>query len=156
MVPVAAWQTKADRDPAHDLDFWVGKWSCEGELYDAAGKVTKTAGRNEITKILGDKVVRESFSMEGFNGLSVSAYDPAKKVWRQTWVDDSGSYLSFAGGYDNGLVILSMEPTKDGKVKRMVFHNIKETSFDWKWESSTDSGKTWRLLWLLHYKRDNG
>jgi hypothetical protein len=36
---------------------------------------------------------------------------------------------------------------------RMVFTNIKPDSFDWRWEASTDGGKTWQVNWPIHYKR---
>jgi hypothetical protein len=34
----------------------------------------------------------------------------------------------------------------------MVFENIADDHFDWRWESSRDDGE-WKLLWLLHYSR---
>jgi len=36
---------------------------------------------------------------------------------------------------------------------RMVYYNIKQDSFDWSWEASTNGGKTWKQNWLIHYKR---
>jgi hypothetical protein len=41
----------------------------------------------------------------------------------------------------------------DNLVKRMVFYNITKEKFDWDWESSKDSGKTWNLSWQIHYLR---
>ena len=43
----------------------------------------------------------------------------------------------------------------DGKeqIFRMVFYNIAPNNFDWRWESTTDNGATWKTNWLIHYKR---
>jgi len=35
----------------------------------------------------------------------------------------------------------------------MVYQNISRNEFDWSWEQSLDSGKTWKVLWPIHYKR---
>jgi hypothetical protein len=37
--------------------------------------------------------------------------------------------------------------------QRMVFKNIGRNEFDWSWERSLDGGKTWEVLWPIHYKR---
>jgi hypothetical protein len=39
--------------------------------------------------------------------------------------------------------------------QRMVFKNITPYEFDWSWESSKDGGKTWKVIWPIHYKRKN-
>jgi len=38
---------------------------------------------------------------------------------------------------------------------RMVYKNISKDEFDWSWESSKDDGKTWTVVWPIHYKRKN-
>ena len=35
----------------------------------------------------------------------------------------------------------------------MVFKNITHDEFDWSWEGSKDGGKTWTVVWPIHYKR---
>jgi len=44
-------------------------------------------------------------------------------------------------------------PDRPKTIGRMVFSNINPDSFDWDWQSSGDSGKTWKLAWHLHYTR---
>jgi len=140
-------------DPTHQFDFWVGSWKCEGESRPPNGKTTKTVAQNVITKEFGGHVIHEHFSMKGFNGGSLSVYNPQDKHWHQTWVDDSGGYLVFTGGFADGKMTLSMQPGHDGSVKRMVFSNIESSNFDWDWQRSTDQGKTWMTTWHLHYTR---
>jgi hypothetical protein len=37
--------------------------------------------------------------------------------------------------------------------QRMVFKNITANELDWSWERSLDGGKTWQVMWPIHYKR---
>ena len=81
--------------------------------------------------------------------------DAGSNKWKQTWVDNEGSYLDFSGEWKDGQMILSRETNRNGKAvfQRMVFKHITPTEFDWSWESSSDGGKTWQVNWPIHYKR---
>ena len=136
------------------FDFWVGEWIAEWSGEN--GKIE--TGTNTVTKILSGCAVQENFSTSDktFIGTSLSVYSPKKKIWQQTWVDNSGAYLDFTGNMDGGKMILSRKgKDKDGNeiMQRMVFYNITKESFDWNWEASTDEGKTWELKWKINYKR---
>lgn len=76
----------------NSMNFWVGKWH--------AYWADSLRGTNDITKTLGEKVVEENFiSKDGtFSGRSWSVFDSASNSWRQTWVDNTGAYLTFTGG----------------------------------------------------------
>jgi hypothetical protein len=139
-------------DSAHQMDFWVGSWKCAGETHGPNGKTTPSVAENVITKEYGGHVIHEHFKMKGFNGASMSVYNVSRKIWEQTWVDDSGSYLALSGGFADGKMSLAMAPDSAGRVKRMVFSNISHEKFDWDWQGSKD-GKTWNTLWHLHYTR---
>ena len=36
---------------------------------------------------------------------------------------------------------------------RMIWRNLTADSLDWSWESSKDGGKTWQVMWPIHYQR---
>jgi hypothetical protein len=136
------------------FDFWLGEWNLDWRNENNE----PGTGRNYVSKILGGCVIEENFSTSdnSFTGKSFSVYNPNKKCWQQTWVDNTGIYLDFTGGFADDKMILSRELiTKDGRkfIQRMVFHNIKQNEFLWNWEQSTDDGKTWNLLWMIHYTR---
>jgi len=136
------------------FDFWVGNW--HASRIDSEGKVQK--GTNIITKELGGCVIEENFATgdNTFIGRSLSMYNSVKKIWQQTWVDNAGSYLDFTGGLDGDRMILWRNAvTKSGKeiLQRMVFYDITSESFTWNWESSSDKGVTWNLLWQISYKK---
>ena len=104
-------------------------------------------------------VVQENFSGQAsghLRGTSVSIFDANAGKWKQTWVDNEGGYLNFAGELKDGQMILQREATqKDGTkfLQRMVWKNITANELDWSWEASRDGGKTWQVQWPIHYKR---
>src|SRR5438309_2139517 len=138
------------------FDFWVGEWGLTWPG-QKAGEVGH--GTNSIKRILDGCVVHESFSgLESMplRGNSVSVFDGNSGKWKQTWVDNEGGYLDFTGEFKDGQMVLAREAVRpDGsKVQqRMVFKNIGRNEFDWSWERSLDGGKTWEVLWPIHYKR---
>lgn len=148
-------QDPCKSESSREFDFWVGTWDLEWK--SAEGAVQK--GTNEITKILGGCVVRESFDGGKdmpLRGQSYSMFDSISGKWKQTWVDNQGSYLDFSGGMEDGKMVLSRTFTnRAGKemMQRMVFFNISKDSLEWNWENSGDGGKTWNLAWHIRYAR---
>lgn len=151
--PPAKPQRPCDLPEGNQLDFWVGDWELSWQ--DAKGN-TQT-GKNTITKILNQCIIEENFKGPGLEGRSWSVYHPATKTWRQTWVDNNGSYLELSGTFADGKMVLQMParkgPTGKPTLWRMVFHDIKKDSFTWDWQSSEDDGKSWKDLWVIQYKR---
>jgi hypothetical protein len=153
-------QKRCDLPEQKQFDFWVGDW----DLTTAGKKPGEVLhNSNTIKRILGGCIVQENF-VGGNNpqqapqllGMSISVFDPVSSKWKQTWVDNQGSYLDFTGEFKDGQMILSREAIRpDGTrvLQRMVWKNISATELDWSWERSHDGGKTWEVLWPIHYKR---
>lgn len=136
---------------ARQMDFWVGDWN----LTWKGG-----TGTNHVRSILGGCVIEENFTENdsagtGLVGHSYSVYNQHLGKWQQTWVDNQGTYLDFAGGKVGDTVVLSRQAERKGKrfLQRMVFSNIGRDAFDWSWDRSDDDGKTWKPLWVIHYAR---
>jgi Protein of unknown function (DUF1579) len=136
---------------AHQFDFWFGEWDCTwGEDNHAT---------NHISTILNGWVIQEQFDGQPatpLKGLSLSVYNPRVKCWQQTWVDDSGSYWAFVGGFSEGKMTLAtddLDQTGKPMKRRMIWYNIQPNDFDWSWEKSEDGGGTWLPQWQLHYHR---
>lgn len=130
------------------LDFWLGTWIA---TWEGGG------GTNAVTRELADAVVVERFeaaSPEPWSGMSVSAYEAASERWRQTWVDSNGSYWHFVGAQtDESTIFATPEPVDaDRTFKRMVFSDVADDAFHWRWESSAD-GLTWSERWAIDYRR---
>jgi hypothetical protein len=155
----AVWaQTTPCASPeSRQFDFWVGNWDLSWQ--NAAGK--EFHGKNNIVSMWGACGVEENFSgqpgPQQLLGNSVSMYSPATSTWRQTWVDNSGSYLEFEGGMEEDSMVLyghgTNPATGDEFRTRMRFFNITEDAFEWNWERSVDDGASWQLSWAIHYQR---
>ncbi len=148
-------QKPCSQPEANQFDFWVGSWNLEWQTQN--GEIQK--GTNVISKILGGCVIEENFD-GGANlplkGISHSLFDRASGKWKQTWVDNSGSYLDFTGEMKHGEMILSRtfdRPDGNTVTQRMVFFNLGSDSLEWNWENSSDGGKTWNLAWQIKYSR---
>lgn len=141
---------------ASQFDFWIGEWNLTWS--------DSLHGKNSVSKSHDGCVIEEKFTAEdgsGFTGMSVSVFDTSAQIWKQTWVDNSGSYLDFTGHLitdkSGDRMILSRSfARKDGRGEihqRMVFHDITRDSLVWDWQSSTDTGKTWTNNWTIIYRR---
>lgn len=146
-------------EQAHQFDFWLGDWDLSWPAEQSGGEAgERMAGRNSITMLFGECVLEENFTtVDGaYRGHSVSVYDERAGLWRQTWVDSAGAYLSFVGGTESGDMVLSTEPveTEEGVVvNRMVFTEVATDSLEWAWQRSTDGGETWADVWNISYCR---
>jgi hypothetical protein len=98
------------------FDFWLGDWDVrtpDGQL----------AGRNRIEREQGGCVLHERYSTErGYAGESFNIYDATRRVWHQTWVDNTGLLLLLDGGLRDGSMVLE-GPGVDGE-SRAVRHRI--------------------------------
>lgn len=139
------------------FDFWIGNWDLTWT--DAEGNIKK--GINTIERTMSDKVIQENFSTldekpeNRYIGKSWSVYNPNSKIWNQTWVDNGGGYLDFEGEIEESKKIFKRSfLAKNGNrvYQRMVFFDINEDSFSWKWESSTDQ-ENWKVNWEINYSR---
>lgn len=152
-IPAALAQSPGCASPeSKQMDFWLGDWDASWTMNGKPGH-----GRNRITKILGGCVVLEEFSAPGMplEGRSWSMYDAASGRWKQTWVDDGGSYLDFAGAEVDGRRVFARDAVRNGKAfkQRMVFTDVKPDAFKWLWQRSDDGGTTWRTTWEIDYRR---
>jgi hypothetical protein len=142
-----------DSPESHRLDFWVGDW----ELSYAGQDGKPARSRNRIAKSLDGCVVTEEFNGAPgtkLDGRSVSTYDRATRSWKQTWVDNTGSYLDFTGAMVDGDMAFVRSFTRNGKTthQRMVFRDVKPASLKWLWQTSPD-GQAWTTQWDIDYRR---
>jgi hypothetical protein len=141
-----------------ELGFWLGEWDLTWE----GGH-----GTNRISRTLRDRVILEEFEeasdsgsatdggADALHGRSWSVFDPDRRLWRQTWVDDQGSYLDLVGGRAEGCFTFERAAPERGDRarQRMVFRDVTPEAFRWTWESSPDDGATWILRWAIDYRR---
>ncbi len=143
-------------DPEYrQMDFWVGFW----DLTWTAPDGTVSSGKNSVTRLpFGDCVITERFDGGDtipLDGMSVSMFSKPQGVWRQTWVDNQGGYFALVGGpQEDGTFLLDMERLNDqGPYSRMIFEEIKEDSFTWRWQGKREATDEWADQWVINYKR---
>ncbi len=137
---------------AEAFDFWVGEW--EVSWLDPDSTLVK--GRNNVVKILDEKVIQENFvdTSRNFKGTSISVYNPQSKTWHQTWADNTGGYYTFIGEIEGDKRIFKTEEKDSrGAMYRMVFSDIEKDSFKWEWQGFRDGFEDWKTVWEIKYKR---
>jgi hypothetical protein len=131
------------------FDFWVGQWN----VYGPKGRL---AGTNNITKEYDGCVVHERYEGRGgYRGESLNTFDAGRKVWHQTWVDNSGLLLVIEGGLEEGKMVLRGQTTdKEGKVTRhrITWSRNADGSVRQLWES-TDANGQWAVSFDGKYVR---
>lgn len=137
--------------PEHrQFDFWLGSW----EVTSPQGQ---RLGINEITRELGGCVLHEHWvGGRGMKGESFNAYDAARRVWHQTWMDDRGTVLLLDGGLREGNMVL--EGTLPGPSGKPVRQRITWTpkspdEVHQHWEAWVDSSASWSTSFLGVYRR---
>lgn len=113
-----------------EFDIWIGEWEAQWTKQDGSEGI----GSNRIEYILGGGVVSENFDGNpGMNltGKSWSIYNPGKKQWQQTWVDNNGGYIVLTGEFKDGKTVLITPFTTNAEgqksANRMVFRSIKKS-----------------------------
>ncbi len=138
---------------ASDLDFWLGTWHVRW------GPAETDRGRNVVTRTFGGYVVEERFDGRPgieLHGMSVSVFDEHRGLWRQTWVDDSGTYFALEGGVEGDAFVLvcrDHNAAEEHAVFRMRFSDIAADSLTWCWERSLDGETTFEERWRIAYER---
>jgi hypothetical protein len=134
------------------FDFWLGDW----EVKDPAGKVV---GHNRIEAAHGGCALIEHWtSVTGVSGTSLNIYDRDRGKWHQTWVDSGGGLLQLDGGFTGGAMVLAGDafdadaPSRSAR-QRVTWTPLADGRVRQLWESSTDGGKTWTVVFDGLYAR---
>jgi len=136
------------------FDFWIGEWTVRWT--DKDGK--EQQGSNRIRRTHDGCVITEEFDGRPGSpllGTSISTYVPRAGKWKQTWVDNQGSYLDLEGEFRDGRMILARRAplAGEGVMQRMVFSEIGADALTWDWQGSKDNGATWITAWRIQYIR---
>jgi len=146
--PAAA---KPCQAPEHrQFDFWVGRW----DVFVPSGK---QAGRSKVELIADGCALLEEWSGGGgVSGKSLNIYSDGQ--WHQTWVDNSGTLLMLAGGLaERSMVLSATGPSasdpKATQLQRITWTPGSDGSVRQLWESSSDSGRSWVVMFDGRYVR---
>jgi hypothetical protein len=145
-APAAAHTGACPAKESRQFDFWIGDWN----VIDPAGKV---AGHNRIEAIVGGCALSENWDgAAGNRGKSYNAYDARTSTWQQFWVDARGGVLHLSGGLVGKSMVL--RSTRAGAhVDRITWTPNDDGTVRQLWESSEDSGTTWKVEFDGRYER---
>ena len=138
-----------DSSAFRQFDFWLGEW----QVHTPDGKL---AGKNRIEREYDGCVIHEHYTTDrGYSGESLNIYDEPRKVWHQTWVDNSGTLLSIEGQFVDGKMVLQGQSTGgDGLIThhRITWTPNTDGSVRQLWESTDAKGK-WSVAFDGRYTK---
>jgi len=134
------------------FDFWLGEWDVR-----AAGSPTATAS-SRISSAQDGCVIIEEYTAGGFTGISLSFYDSATQLWHQTWMSNAGTAFYLEGRLsDEGAMVLTDAelPVSGtlGTVNRVTWTPSDDGTVRQFWETLTDGGESWNVIFDGHYTR---
>ena len=138
----------------HQFDFWLGRF----EVRDPSGKIV---GHNRIERAHGGCALIENWTgAGGVTGTSINIYDRDHHRWHQTWVDSSGGLLQLDGSRSDSAMSLSGTAFDADAVNRVALQRITWTPLEGGrvrqlWESSTDGGGSWSVVFDGLYIRQD-
>src|SRR5947209_19860516 len=99
--PAPAAAPKCAAPEYRQFDFWVGDWDTFEADHSAPGSIA----RAHVDHIAGSCAIHELYEqVDGLIGDSILSYDPIKKVWQQTWVNNFGGIMQITGAFKDGAV----------------------------------------------------
>jgi hypothetical protein len=137
------------------LSFWVGTW----DVVDSTGAHYAT---QRVTRVLEEcAVIAEWTGTHGDKGISLSAFDPKTKEWKQVYASNQvpapssiklrRSDPSYSGP---GLRFIPLVDTADDSMiqTRVTIFPLNEHRTMQLFEDSRDAGKTWHLVFKAEHR----
>jgi hypothetical protein len=86
-------------------------------------------------------------------GTTVRFFDPAISAWRVVWINPAQNFVATFVGRARGRDIVQEGTGDDGSTLRWTFSNVTHDAFEWRGETSLDSGRTWRTVQEMTARR---
>jgi len=146
----------------HDFDFLPGRWHVHNRrlatrLY-GADDWREFDATSECWQLLGGvvNVDENHFPSEGFSGMSLRIFDPARRQWSIYWVNSRTGRLfpPVHGGFDGPRGEFYGVDTDDGRevAARFVWTRLGLGSARWEQAFSLD-GERWEVNWVMELTR---
>jgi hypothetical protein len=139
---------------------FVGTWDVSYEIYDKDGKVRPYRGQVTYSWILDGGTMQEIWTSDAHNkepqpyGTTIDFYDGKRQRWTAVWIYPAQGMTTVVTGSEvDGHIVLTGRD-EAGAIQRWSINDIQTDSFVWRFESSNDEGKTWRLLGVNHMHRN--
>ncbi len=151
----------AATEAEHEFDFLEGSWDATCRV-PAEDGWTEAPGSLIATRALDGRVFIERF--EGIyhggrlQGLGLRAFNRETRQWEHTWTDslEPGNFHVWKGEFRDGKIDLVGSWTEaDGRPvrSRLTWSEITGDSAHWESSRSSDGGKTWRIHWVIEFRK---
>ncbi len=148
-------------DAEREFDFLEGTWDAVCRVPSENGWA-EAPGRLTASWMLDRKVSVEHF--EGIyhggtlQGLGLRAFNRETREWEHTWTDtlEPGRFHVWKGAFHGGKIDLFGEWTEgDGRPvrSRLTWSDITPDSAHWESSRSSDGGGTWKLHWVIDFRK---
>jgi hypothetical protein len=142
----------ANEPERHRFDFWIGEWNVTTSPKNDGAK----GGSSVIRSVSGGCALLENWtSIKGGQGKSLNAYNPLVHEWQQYWIGQDGNVTEFRTSHFDGTSLSFLTDNGPGPnlIGRLTFTPIDTDLVRQHYESSGDSGKTWKTVYDLYYHR---
>lgn len=130
-----------------DFDFWLGRW----DVAHASG-----TSSSEITSAQAGCAIIENYSSGAFTGMSINFYDAQTERWHQSWMANTGGAVHLQGGLnEDGAMVMTdadlLVSEMTGSTNRVTWSVLENGDVRQFWESSSDGGETWNVVFDGRY-----
>lgn len=136
----------------------LGSWAVDVIDHDTGGPPRTSTGEWHFAWVLEGRAIQDVWispprasrgrglpTQGNRYGTTLRVYDPETDVWHVTWINPVSVVRNTLVGRKHGDEIVQEGTDTDGSLIRWIFSDLTPTSFRWRGEASSDSGKTWRL-----------
>ena len=138
------------------FDRLAGTWDVSYEIYDKDGKQRVYHGQVLYSRIIDGSTLQEIWTSDAHDKVpqpystTIAFQDSKRQRWTEVWIYPARGYTTImSGGEVDGRIVLTGHDD-DGTLQRWTTSDIQADSFDCRFESSSDEGKTWRLVGVNH------
>lgn len=163
MVGEDTWGEPApDRPEAADgFDFLLGEWNASHNMYLGGQWIQFPTNATAVYTMNGHAILEHSWfnldpNLPDAATSIVRLYNRSMRRWESLYLNNRGNSPLFFGGQETGddIVLNNFESNSSSSViPRYVFHNIKENSYAWYAENSSDRGRTFNKTWKIAFSR---
>ena len=134
-------------DPAaRAMDRWIGSWN----VTNPSGP----GGSSVIDRAFDGCVIVEHWTGSfGERGMSLTSYDAATRRWLQHYVSDNATVADYAGTAKGSSVVFIAPGATPNVIVRMTYNFLTDGRVEQSFDTSNDSGATWKLTSDLFYAR---
>ncbi|MEP1096043.1 MAG: hypothetical protein ABJG78_13095 [Cyclobacteriaceae bacterium] len=165
-----------EKAPSETIQFGqlAGIWYCSGFMPDPMGKVDKVP----FKAFWGWKYILDGYGVQDFfyqgkneflywdyfkRDMSLTqlrVFDPTENMWKISFITSGAGEIpggkvfgTFTAKDESGELRMESPQQNPDKLSRIIFYDIKDNSFEWRTETSTDSGKSWTVTTTLSGRR---